>query len=115
MHPWVRVACNAFCVPRDSTALTFCCLLWARPGFESDMARYETAVIALLTGHRAELVQRVASNGADGHPHEVQLYRFPSRGALDGFLGDPRREAMSAERDRVVERTELFPVHAPTY
>ena len=46
----------------------------------------------------------------DGRPHEVQLYRFAGQRELDGYLADPRRTALTAERDRVVARTELFPV-----
>lgn len=72
-------------------------------------------VISLLVAHEAEIIQRVVSDGSDGHAHEVQLYRFPSESALDGFLADPRRQDLSAERDRVIALTQLFPVHAPTY
>lgn len=79
------------------------------------MARYEDTVIALLVDHDAEIIQRVAGDGSDGHPNEVQIYRFPNQSALDGFLADPRREELSAERERVIARPELFPVHALTY
>lgn len=71
-----------------------------------------SSLCSSITG--GEILQRVASDGADGHPHEVQLYRFPDQGALQGFLDDPRRQKLSPERDRVIERTELFPVHTQT-
>ncbi|GMA93212.1 hypothetical protein GCM10025881_00360 [Pseudolysinimonas kribbensis] len=53
------------------------------------------------------------SEGADGTPHEVQIIEFADREAMDAFLGDPRRTVLAPERDRVVARTELFPVRLP--
>ncbi|MGV2983639.1 DUF1330 domain-containing protein [Microbacterium sp. AGC85] len=102
-------------MPENSSALMLCCLLWAHPGRAAQMARYEDAVIALLMDHGAEIMQRVASDGADGQPDEVQLYRFPDQRALDDFLADPRRQELASERERVIERTELFPVHSITH
>lgn len=40
----------------------------------------------------------------------MQFYRFEFREALDSYLADPRRQTQAAERDRVIARTELFPV-----
>ncbi|MBS4103045.1 hypothetical protein [Tsukamurella paurometabola] len=91
-------------------ALQLCCLLWARPGLESALTEYEDAVLALLPEHGGIVVQRAIGAGGDGQPNEVQLYRFPDRSALDGYLSDPRRLALTGERDRVIARTELFPV-----
>ncbi|CAM3600879.1 hypothetical protein OCAE111667_17440 [Occultella aeris] len=90
--------------------LTLCCLLWATPGNEADLSVYEDTVIALLVDHGAQIVQRAVSGGADGSPHEVQVYRFGGQADLDRYLTDPRRTALAAERDRVVARTDLFPV-----
>jgi hypothetical protein len=67
-------------------------------------------VLALIAEHGATLLQRVVGDGAGGTPHEVQVYRFADSAALDGYLADPRRVALSEVRDRVVARTELFPV-----
>jgi hypothetical protein len=94
----------------DVSEIVLCCLLWAVPGHEAAMSAYEDRVLALIPEHGAEVSQRVVSDGRDGAPHEVQVYRFPGQGALDAYLGDPRRTALAAERDRVVARTELFPV-----
>ena len=41
---------------------------------------------------------------------EVQLYRVPNQALLDAYLADPRRLELTAERERVVARTELFRV-----
>jgi hypothetical protein len=92
----------------DSVLL--CCLLWALPGEEAGLGRYEDDVLALVPEHRGAVLQRARSDGAEGRPNEVQLFRFEDSDALQGYLDDPRRLALSGERDRVVARTELFPV-----
>lgn len=96
-----------------SPPVTLCCLLWARPGLDADVNAYEDAVIGLLVDHGAEIVQRAFGDGSDEHPHEVQLYSFPDQAGVDAFLADPRRLELADERERVIARTELFPVSLP--
>lgn len=91
-------------------SIELCCLLRARPGAEKAMTAYETKVTALVPVHGGELLSRVIGDGADGHPHEVHVYRFPGQAALDAYMADPRRLALAEERDRTVESTVLFPV-----
>jgi hypothetical protein len=97
-----------------SPEITLCCLLWARPGLSDELTAYEDAVLALVADHGAVVLQRVMStpisDGADDRPDEVQTFWFPNQNALDGFLADPRRQERADERDRVIARTELFPV-----
>ncbi|NLP84013.1 hypothetical protein HF576_09140 [Microbacterium sp. CFH 90308] len=90
--------------------LTLCCLLWAHPGTESDLVAYEDRVLALLPEHGIELVARAIGDGRDGTPIETQVYRIPDQAALDAYTADPRRTALADERERVIARTELFPV-----
>ena len=97
-------------MPDDETALHLCCLLWAYPGTEKDLVAYEDAVLALVPDHGGRLLCRATGDGSAGHPLEVHVYRFPDQAALDAYVNDPRRLALAAERDRVVARTELFPV-----
>ncbi|WP_018178508.1 hypothetical protein [Jongsikchunia kroppenstedtii] len=87
-----------------------CCMLWARDGQASGLTEYEDRVLALIPEHGGEIVQRAIGDGQDGNPREVQLFRFAGQAMLDSYLADPRRTALAAERDRVIERTELFPV-----
>lgn len=89
---------------------TVCCLLWARPGLEDDLVAYEDRVLALLPDYGVVVLERVRSDRGPEHPLEVQLYRVPSQSLLDAYLADPRRLELTAERDRVVARTELFRV-----
>jgi uncharacterized protein (DUF1330 family) len=92
--------------------LTLCCLLWARDGAAGELSKYEDTVLELLRSHGADIVSRVVGDGEGDLPHEVQIYRFPDAASLDAYLGDPERAALAAWRDRVVARTELFPVRA---
>ena len=91
-------------------SLNLCCLLWAHPGREAALVEYEDRVLALLPDHGATLVSRVRSDGADGHPLEVQLFEFPSQDSLDAYLADPRRTALAADRDAAIAKNELIPV-----
>lgn len=90
--------------------ITLCCMLWATPGCEAALTDYEDTVLALLPEFGARVVQRVVGSGAGGQPHEVQILACPSRAALDAYLADPRRRALTDVRDRVIARTELFDV-----
>lgn len=67
-------------------------------------------VLARLAEHGGQVIQRANGDGADGHPDEVQILRFASAAALDAYLADPRRMTLADERERIVERTEVFPV-----
>lgn len=94
----------------EVSAITLCCLLWATPGEEAAMSAYEDDVLRLVAAHGARVLQRVVGDGADGNPHEVQIYAFPNQSALDDYLADPRRIELADVRARVVARTELFAV-----
>jgi hypothetical protein len=90
--------------------LLLCCLLWAAPGEADGLAAYEDAVLALVPEHDGEVVQRLRGPGGAAGPDEVQVFRFGTQADVDSYLADPRRTALAPERDRVVARTELFPV-----
>jgi hypothetical protein len=91
-------------------SLTLCVLLWARPGAEDGLIAYEDQVLAMAADHQGRVLQRVRGSGADGQPLEVQLLEFASAQALDEFMADPRRQSLTAERDRVIAKTEVIDV-----
>ena len=93
--------------------IRLCCLLWAVEGETDGLHAYEDTVLRLVAEHRGEVTTRVLGEGGDGTPHEVQVIEFADGDAMDAYLGDPRRTALAPERDRVVARTELFPVRLP--
>lgn len=92
------------------TPLQLCCLLWAQPGQEAALTDYEDRVLAFLPDHDGAVLQRAIGDCAEGQPTEVQLYRFANQAAFAQYRRDPRRLELTAERDRVIARTELFPV-----
>ncbi|ACQ82340.1 conserved hypothetical protein [Beutenbergia cavernae DSM 12333] len=95
---------------------TLCVLLWAHPGQLDALAAYEDAVLELVPAHGGRVLSRVrrlvADDGgtpaADGQPHEVQVIEIPDDDALAAYLADPRRTALTADRDRAVARTEIL-------
>ncbi len=89
-----------------------CVLLWARDGEEDTLVEYEDRVLALLPDHGARVRQRVRSDGGDGAPLEVHVLEFPSQAALDAYMADERRVALSALRERGIARTQVLRVNA---
>jgi hypothetical protein len=90
--------------------LTFYVLLWSQPGMEDALVAYEDVVLALVDEHDGTVVARARGDGADGRPLEIQLFEWASQSAMDGFMSDPRRTALAADRDRAIARTEIVPV-----
>jgi uncharacterized protein (DUF1330 family) len=89
--------------------LTLCVLLWAKDGQAGNLMRYEDTVLELITHHYGGvLVSRVRCQTTPTGPDEVQVIQFPDQAALDSYSADPRRQALAAERDRVVARTEVL-------
>lgn len=95
---------------RPEDEIVLCCLLWASEGLEDALTSYEDTVLGLIGDHGGVVLQRAQSDGADGKPHEVQLYRFANQASIDAYVADPRRVALADERTRVVARTDVFPV-----
>ncbi len=91
--------------------VTLCVLLWARPGREADLRRYEDQVLALLADHDGQVIQRaeVAGDHGDG-PAEVQILQLASETALEEYMSDPRRTVLADQRDAAIERTDVLRV-----
>jgi uncharacterized protein (DUF1330 family) len=96
--------------------VSLCVLLWARPGEEAALSTYEDQVLGLLADHGGRVLERgsVILEGGDSgdgeRPAEVQFLEFPSHGALDAYMSDPRRLALAADRDAAVARTDVLRV-----
>ena len=89
-------------------AITVGVLLWARPGLGADLTSYEDEVLALLPEHGGRLVGRLRSGDEADAPTETQLITFADDAGYHGYLADPRRTMLAGERDRVIERTQLY-------
>lgn len=91
--------------------LTLCVLLWPVPGHEDRLVAYEDEVLALVRAHGGAVVSRVRrTGGGSDQPYEVQVIELPDQQALDDYLADPRRTALSALREESIARTEILPV-----
>ncbi|MCL2534244.1 MAG: hypothetical protein FWE39_08760 [Nocardiaceae bacterium] len=90
--------------------ISLCVLLWARPGQEDALIAYEDKVLALVAEHRGRVLQRARTDGSDDQPLEIQMFSFESQDAMDGYMADERRLALSDERDGAVARTEIMRV-----
>ncbi|MFC9980814.1 hypothetical protein [Gordonia sp. NPDC127522] len=101
-------------MPNSRLPIHLCCLLWAHDDTADALTRYEDTVLGLLPEHGGAVLSRAIGDGHGRAPHEVQLLTFPDSSAMDAFLADPRRAALSDERDRVIARTEVFGVEVRT-
>lgn len=91
--------------------VTLCVLLWARPGREADLRRYEDQVLALLADHDGRVIQRAEVAGDHGaDPAEVQILQLASETALQEYMSDPRRTVLAGQRDAAIERTDVLRV-----
>ena len=91
-------------------ALNLCVLIWAREGRVRALAEYEDRVLAILVDHGGRVLQRMRTTGGGDEPAEVHVLEIPSEEALARYTNDPRRSALSAERDAAIERTQVLRV-----
>lgn len=91
-------------------SLRLCVLLWSNTGAEAALVSYEDRVLELMDAHGARVLQRARTDGADGSPLEIQLLEFPSRVALERYMEDERRVALTDERDAAIARTEVLEI-----
>jgi uncharacterized protein (DUF1330 family) len=88
--------------------------LWAHVGRERALAEYENRVLVLLADHDATLVARVSPLPGETAdlPTEIHIIHFATQAAIDGYMVDPRRAAMSAQRDACIARTQIIRVRS---
>jgi uncharacterized protein (DUF1330 family) len=79
-------------------------------GEEHALIAYEDAVLQLLPAHGGRVLQRARTNGTEDGPLEIHVLTFPSEAALDAYMNDPRRAALSADRERAIARTAVHRV-----
>jgi uncharacterized protein (DUF1330 family) len=87
-----------------------CVLLWANPGADDALIRYEDQVLELMADHGARVLQRVRSESLHGAPKEIQILEYPSRDALEAYMADERRVLLAGAREAAIARTEVIPV-----
>lgn len=94
--------------------MTLLVQLWAVPGNEELLVEYEDQVLLRLGVHGARVLQRVRAREATEGPFETHILEFPSESALDQYLADPARLALTELRERAIARTELARVEVIT-
>jgi uncharacterized protein (DUF1330 family) len=90
--------------------ITLLVQLWAAPGNELLLVEYEDQVLGLLAPHGARILQRLRAIDAVDAPFETHVLEFPTEAALDDYLADPQRVALSELRARAIARTALVRV-----
>jgi uncharacterized protein (DUF1330 family) len=93
--------------------VNLCVLLWAHIGRGAELSAHEDQVLGLLGDHGGQVIQRaksMAGDGDDSEPTEVQLLRFASEAALDGYMNDARRAALAEQRDQAIAMTGVLRV-----
>lgn len=95
-------------IEEENQPLVLCVLLWAFDGREDQLTAYEDEVLELVGDHDGEVLQRLRTTATDEGPTEVQVIRFGSQAALDGYMADERRLALAPQRDLAIRRTEVM-------
>ena len=93
--------------------VNLCVLLWAHEGRDADLSAYEDEVLGMLAEHGGQIIQRARVERGDSssdEPTEVQLLRFASEAALDGYMNDARRVALADQREKIIAMTEIMRV-----
>jgi hypothetical protein len=90
--------------------VTLCVLLSAMPGNESALIAYEDQVLPLVAAHDGRILQRVRAQDPASEPFEVHVIEFPTEPALAAYMDDPRRRALSGERDAAIASTHVLRV-----
>ncbi|GAA3456640.1 hypothetical protein [Dactylosporangium matsuzakiense] len=89
----------------DDGELLLVALVELVAGAESESARYEDEVLALLARHGGALEARLTSGET-----EVQTIRFARRSGLAAFLADPDRQALRERYGPAVPATRVLEV-----
>jgi uncharacterized protein (DUF1330 family) len=92
----------------EQMAVELCVLLWASPGKEEALSRYEDTVLALIPNHGGRVVSRVRRVGEGTGPLEVQVIHMPSEAAVQAYMQDPERLTLADIHREAVARTELL-------
>ncbi len=70
---------------------------------------YERRVMEILRGHGGELLHAlIADDAAAAGFDELHVLTFPDQQAFESFRSDPRRDALSAQRNACIAETKTI-------
>jgi len=85
--------------------------LYGKNGIHGEFKEYESKALKLFKQHGGEvLVAYVPSRDSENEdiPDEIQILRIENQTKFEAFMHDPERVQMSAERESVIKRTEVY-------
>jgi uncharacterized protein (DUF1330 family) len=85
--------------------------LYGKNGINGEFKDYESKALKLFRQHGGEVVVAyvpIRTPGTENTPDEIQILRIENQASFEKFLNDPERLNLSAERDRVIRKTEIY-------
>jgi len=85
--------------------------LYGKHGIRGEFKEYESKALKILRQHGGEVIiayvhRRDSEN--ENVPDEIQILKIENQTKFDMFMQDPDRVKMSAERESVIRRTEVY-------
>jgi uncharacterized protein (DUF1330 family) len=85
--------------------------LYGKTGVAGEFKDYESKALNIFRRHGGDVIvayRPVRQSGAENVPDEIQILRIADQATLERFMKDPERVSMAAERDAVIQRTDLY-------
>jgi uncharacterized protein (DUF1330 family) len=85
--------------------------LYGKTGTPGEFKDYESKALDIFKRHGGEVLVAYAPfvlKDQTGVPDEIQILKIASQPDFEGFMRDPDRVALAAERERVLGKTEVF-------
>ena len=88
--------------------------LYGRNGVRGEFLAYEQKALEIFKRHGGEVVVAYApapdkgGNAQADFPDEIQILRIADRENFDKFIQDPERIGLTAEREAVIRKTEVY-------
>jgi len=85
--------------------------LYGKTGMRGEFREYESKALKIFRQHGGEvIVAYVPSRDSESVdiPDEIQILKIENQTKFEAFMHDPDRAKMSAERESVIKRTEVY-------
>jgi len=85
--------------------------LYGKNRIRGEFKEYESKALKLFRQHGGEVIVAYAprrDSENEDIPDEIQILKIENQTKFDMFMHDPDRVKMSAERESVIQRTEIY-------